>query len=87
VKSDEVAFLAFLGVMIILIFAVITLDITEPQSTPRQEAYVEPLKTKYTEEAYTLEDGTLCTIVHGSSYAGIWSITCNYNKHRIGGES
>jgi hypothetical protein len=42
---------------------------------------------KYREEAYTLEDGTRCTIVHGSSYAAIWSITCNYNKHRIGGES
>jgi hypothetical protein len=42
---------------------------------------------KYSEEAYTLDDGTLCTIVRGGSHAGIVGITCNYNKHRIGGES
>jgi hypothetical protein len=47
-----------------------------------EEAYVEPLKTKYTEEAYTLEDGTLCTIIRGSLYNKISSITCNYNQHR-----
>jgi hypothetical protein len=42
---------------------------------------------KYREEAYTLEDGTLCTIVHGGSHAGIVGVTCNYNQHRVGGES
>jgi hypothetical protein len=43
---------------------------------------------KYREEAYTLDNGTLCTIVHGGTQAtNRVGITCNYNQHRIGGES
>jgi hypothetical protein len=75
VKSDDVGFLLFFGVVIIVFLFGFAME-ADIVDAP-----------KYREEAYTLEDGTLCTIIHGSSYAGIWSITCNYNQHRIGGES
>jgi hypothetical protein len=75
VKSDDIAYLAFLGLILMFFLFGFSMQDTNEDAP------------KYREEAYTLEDGTLCTIIHGSSYAGIWSITCNYNKHHIGGES
>jgi hypothetical protein len=41
-------------------------------------------QVKYTEEPYTLKDGTPCTVlIDPRSLGGIVAITCNYNKEKL----
>lgn len=35
-------------------------------------------KVYYQEEAYTLKDGTPCTIIRGGDFSGMVGVTCNY---------
>ena len=36
------------------------------------------IKLEYTEEGYTLKNGTPCVIIRGGSHSGLVGITCNY---------
>jgi hypothetical protein len=74
VKSDDVGFLLFFGVVMIVFLFGLAME-ADVQNTKEVDG------PKYREEAYTLDNGTLCTIIVGVG------ITCNYNQHRIGGES
>jgi hypothetical protein len=85
-REDIVWIFIFMAMFLVGVSVIVKQAEDKNQNAEPQNNYVEPLKTKYTEEAYTLEDGTLCTIIRGSLYSKISSITCNYNKHRIGGE-
>ena len=40
----------------------------------------EPERATYSEESYTLKDGTTCTIIRGGTHSNMVGITCNYDN-------
>jgi hypothetical protein len=71
-KPSDVIVFTFYGILIIIGLFVVTSGTTIEVEQPKPN--------RYFEEPYTLDDGTLCTILKSSKNGVIAAIICNYNR-------